>query len=68
MVGLSPWTCRVAASRFACARAVSRGEPPGERAGTGTFRIDRGDCYGIMALAMMRYWVTASLSKQETER
>lgn len=44
------------------------GDLPGERALTGTFRIDRGDCYGIMVRAMMRYWVTASLAKQETER
>jgi hypothetical protein len=68
MTGPSPGTSRGAASRFACTRAVSRGEPPGERAATGIFRIDRGDCYGIMVRAMMRYWVTASLSKQETER
>lgn len=39
-----------------------------ERAGSGTFRIDRGDRYGIMAVAMMRYWENGSLSMRRTNR
>lgn len=32
------------------------------------FRIDREACYGIMAFAMMREWITVLSAKQETER
>ena len=60
--------CYTTAGKNGYSLTAEPAETAFRRAATGTFRIDRGDCYGIMAVAMMRYGENISFSKREIER